>query len=292
VIPPASLIDIVIGASSIVGAAAALLVVGAAVRNWYRRSLGRRWTNYGRLKRLGTGAQLSFFEAVLTEPPAIRRTVEVELREYQERLGRSVERLVKRDFTECFFTDRDYYVQTLSDGDDTVHGFSVTTRRKRFKPHIVFPDLGRRARRRIEREIERRWGPFVEIRLGHTRFDRAVPNRDWKPSLKFALGARTWSYSELYYFGNPGYYQTFVFTASGTAGGFPVGDLAALTEEIGPDYPPGSAESDPADFESPQVQRFRRETAVTTYTVFMTPVLGNHFPVNFGPHEDHVRTLP
>ncbi len=61
--------------ASLVGAAAALLVLAGAARAWYRRTLGRRRDRYGRLARLGTRAQLSFFEAVLGEPPAMRATI-------------------------------------------------------------------------------------------------------------------------------------------------------------------------------------------------------------------------
>jgi hypothetical protein len=67
--------DVAIGAGTLLGGAAALLVLWAAVRAAYRRTLGRRRDRYERLDRLGTGAQLGFFIAVLGEPPAIRHTV-------------------------------------------------------------------------------------------------------------------------------------------------------------------------------------------------------------------------
>lgn len=56
-----------IDSASLIGAAAALLVLAGAARAWYRRTLGRRRDRYGRLARLGTRAQLSFFEAVLAQ---------------------------------------------------------------------------------------------------------------------------------------------------------------------------------------------------------------------------------
>jgi hypothetical protein len=47
-------------------------------------------------------------------------------------LGHWIE--VVLDFIECFFIDRDYYVQAILDADETVFAFSVTTRSPRFAP--------------------------------------------------------------------------------------------------------------------------------------------------------------
>jgi hypothetical protein len=41
------------------------------------------------------------------------------------------------------------------------------------------------------------------------------------------------------------------------------------------------------------LQRFRRETAVTTYTVVSAVLWERNYPLQrFGPHENDVRTLP
>jgi hypothetical protein len=59
--------------AGIVGGVLAAIALAGFVRSWWRRTLGRRSDRYARLARLGTGAQLSLFTAVLGEPPAIRR---------------------------------------------------------------------------------------------------------------------------------------------------------------------------------------------------------------------------
>jgi hypothetical protein len=106
---------------------------------------------------------------------------------------------------------------------------------------------------------------------------------------------RFYSYSEVHYFGNPGYYQHFVFTASVAAHQGPIGPIYELAEM----YPEGrlmGGLSDP-DYEFPEeakavLGRIRRETVVTTYTVIGGFLMPENFPAGFGPHGDEVRTLP
>jgi hypothetical protein len=61
-------------------ALAAVLALLAAVRAWYKRTLGRRRDRYDRLSRLGTNAHLTFFTAVLGEPPAMHRSLRSEVK--------------------------------------------------------------------------------------------------------------------------------------------------------------------------------------------------------------------
>lgn len=63
-------LQLILLVTSILGGGAALFAMWEAIRRRYRTTIGRRSGNYRRLARLGTGAQLSFFESVLGEPPA------------------------------------------------------------------------------------------------------------------------------------------------------------------------------------------------------------------------------
>ena len=198
--------------ASLLGAATALVALLTAIRARYRQTLGRRRDRYERLARLGTGAQLSFFVAVLGEPPAIKRSItknSVELitvddPRYAPRRGdRELdpqETWVPRTLTECFFIDRDYYVQTISDDDETVLAFSVTVRSRRFRPTLLIPKpLGWSDRFRILRE-QRRWPrPLARLTLGRTRFadlDSKDPNQQVGPHFRARMGARWAGYSE------------------------------------------------------------------------------------------------
>lgn len=296
--------------ATVLGGAAALLVLAAAARAWYRRTPGRRRDRYDRLARLATGAQLSFFIAVLGEPPAMRKTIDkndfVEIATADDpdfdpaladpdELAHEVIR--PHSFTECFFLDRDYFVQTISDYDDTVLAYSVTTRRRRFAPTFETPArFDWLDRWRWRRRFGGKYTPLFKIRLGRTRFADLDPNDpdDFAgPHFKVAAGARSFAYSELHYFGNPGLYQTFVFTASSAAWDAPAGLAFRVVEEIhGEEEWPSPETNDLSWEDMPATQRFRRETVITTYTVIGGDLWERNYPSSFGPHGDEVRTLP
>ena len=118
---------------------AALVAAGAVLGfAWglYRRTLGRRRDRYGRLARLGTNGQISFFSSVLGEPPAMRRTEQSTGTHYDD-AGDSY--LEPKTWIECVWIDRDFYVHTIADEDETVHAYSVTTRSKHFRPTFRQP---------------------------------------------------------------------------------------------------------------------------------------------------------
>jgi hypothetical protein len=293
--------------AAVFGAALGLIGLNAALRDFYRRSLGRRRDRYGRLARLGTGAQLSFFEAVLGEPPAMRRTVvKQDFREYirrgDPRFQRGGEELqevyVEKEFTECIFIDRDYYVQVICDDDQTVLSFSVTVRGSHFHPVFQMPSkIGWRERRRWSRRTGETFEPLFRVRLGRTRFaelDRGDPEEFIGPHFKAWIGARSFSYSEDHYYGNPGYYQTFVFTAGSNAR-IPtgIGDLSgAIQEAGGEEWPDRERDDQPNWDQMPKAQAFRRQAIITTYTVISVNLQLDNHPSTFGPHGDEVRTLP
>src|SRR4051794_39818828 len=84
----------------------AAIALAGLIRSIYRKTLGRRRDRYSRLRRLGTNAQLSFFEAVLGEPPAMRRTVEGHVTRY-DNIGDPYREPKK--YIECVWIDRDYF---------------------------------------------------------------------------------------------------------------------------------------------------------------------------------------
>ena len=269
----------------------AAIALAGLVRSWWRRTLGRRSDRYARLARLGTGAQLSFFTAVLGEPPAIRRKLTAAVPELIEGSDEFVQ--VEMILWESFFIDRDYYVQTLTDETDTVVAFSVTTRHATFRPTFY----GVRGPSRLERiwlKSRRRptWTSLFKVRLGHTRFAN-IETWTGPEKIKAFLGARPFGYSERYYFGNPGYYLHYVFTASSAAGRAPVGPINEVVDIGDFEWP---SDTDMRSFEevsqSVGIARMRRDTAVTTYTVIGDWRLVDSYPTTYGPQGDEVRVLP
>ena len=204
---------------------------------------------------------------------------------------------VTRPYTESVYVDRDYYVQTISDEDETVVAFSVTTRSPRFAPCFEIPQ--RRdawAPVLLQRLRRRRYRPLFRICLGRTRFSELGPGVRPSddvvgPMLEANVGARFASYSETEYFGNPGYYQTYVFTAGGGAGHMRhFGDIVAVTREVGYEWP--SEDDDRRWRDLVALREFRRFTAITTYTVIGAGMDRDGYPALFGPRGDDVRTIP
>ncbi len=287
---------------------AALVVVGGALRGWWRRTVGRRADRYARLKRLGTGAHLTFFEAVLGEPPAISRTViNANYLEYVSsadldydamRPGETQTRLVSKPFGVAIFIDRDYYVQAITDTDGTVVAFSVTTRSRRFRPdYVPHHEPGPIERWRHKRSWGTRYRPLVKVTLGKTTFadlDPDDPDAFAGPRLRLKLGAHNFAYSEITYMGNPGFYQSFAWTSSDASEhAAKWGDTVGLYDEIGTGHDEWPYAGGPDWADMPRMQRFRRETAITTFTVIGTGLSVENYPLNrFGPWSEEVRTVP
>lgn len=288
--------------SSLVGALSAVLIVSGAIRTLYLDTVGRRRDRYSRLSRLGTGAQVPFFTSVLGEPPAVQHTVVKE--DSMVPLDRDdpgydpdayQQKAEPRAFTVSIYLDRDYYVQTISDDDQTVLAYSVTTRSRRFRPSLrPVPKLGLHERRRFRR-AGASYRPPPRIVLGRTRFadlDATEPEHFAPPRLRLRLGAHNFDYSEFAYYGNPGRYQSFVWSASDVARQGRLGDLASARAELPADEWSGTGDDEPDWSELIELQRFRRETAITTYTVCGTRLLLDNYPTaRFGVGEHEVRTL-
>lgn len=130
------LLDHLVDAGGIFAAILGAIAVAGLLRGLWRKTLGRRRDRYARLRRLGTNAQLAYFTSVLGEPPAMRRTFESEISRFDE-YGRWVPD--SKTFIEVVYIDRDFYVQALTDVDETVHAYSVTTRSKHFRPSFRPP---------------------------------------------------------------------------------------------------------------------------------------------------------
>lgn len=274
------------------GIIAALLTAAGLWRGAWgiaMRSVGRRWDAARRLRRLGTGAQVHFFEAVLGEPPAIRARIAVE--------PQDPEAQILDEFDLCYWIADLYFVQSISTTDGTVVGFSITTRSRRFHPTLTFPIQATTREHLLERVTfgRRRFGRLATVELGRTRFEDVLSDREWTPAIRSATGARTWSYTEAYYLGNPGHYQSYAFTNSSVTavGGFP--DPVPGAVDFG-DHPwtlPSDTDAPPErwlDHPPDWMREFRHNMPVTTVSV-VSPMFDIEQWPTFGPHEDEVRTI-
>ena len=127
---------------SVAGGVLAALALAAGAWSLFRRTIGRPRDLEGRLRQLGTGAQLDFFEGIIGNPPAMRRTFQIDRRNFRAESEKgSPQPLVQHRYRECFFVDPLCFVQTVSDDDGAVVAFSITTRSKSFHPTLSFPNV-------------------------------------------------------------------------------------------------------------------------------------------------------
>jgi hypothetical protein len=268
--------------AGIVGAAAALVGLRDFARSSYRRTIGRREDLTRRLQRLGTGGQLDYVESLLGEPPAMRRGFERERPDYRTAREEGEEpQSVVREYLECIFINPLCYVQTVSDEDSRVVGFSITTRSRRFHPELSFPARRVSFRERLVAIVTRgRKRPGgTRVILGQTTFAQARPEAP-----RHVLGSRGnkyWSNSEISWGGNPGFYQDLVFAATRVSpvmrhlDGVQNGEWEVGPETVWPEW----------------ISALRSKAAITTMAV---SAMG--FPAKdwttFGPTVDEVRRLP
>lgn len=296
-------------AASLLGALVALLALLSAGRSAYARTFGRRRDRRRRLGRLGTGAQLSFFVSALGEPPAVRRTVQkantriivtADDPRFDATLagpdGSHQVLYETRTYGEAVFIDRDYYVQTITNADETVLAFSVTTRSKRFSPRYRLPFRPSLLdRRRLKRRFNYDYEPLLELKLGRTTFadlDRNRSDHDSGPQCRVSVGAHNWSYSEFRPLGNPGSYQTVVLTASDVGAYVAVGNYSTLQAALGGDHWPPDEEAGRSWEALGAAHEFRGGTVITTYTVVGMDLWVENYPATFGPYVNYVRTIP
>lgn len=307
---------------------AAVAILGSVVELW-RRTLGRRRAMTVRVKRLGVGAQLSYFESVLGEPPAIRQPMDLddhpwvtaqELEEPEElddpaprrglaeRLRRTLrpseeveedplEPLKLPTLEQAIWSFPDCWVQAFVNDSQSVLGFSVTQRSRRFRPTFSFPPTARKPRWWRVWSRNRDFDPFFSVRLGETRVSEVLPaDHDYPDRSPVAVRMwttnRPWFYADLHYLGNAGYYLCFIVGASYVGNPPEVGDVAATAEEVGfPGWPVVSPTEEAPEWGTLQAtHRFREQTTITTYGAMSDQYLAERIPW-WGPHGDEVRLL-
>ena len=90
-------------------------------------------------------------------------------------------------------------------------------------------------------------------------------------------GAHNFYYSEEYYFGNPGYYQSWIFALSGSG-------FLGLNYENSENFvvPPGRRNIENVDIKEEDIKIFRSKAIINTYTI-TSPLL--NFDYNSYPND-------
>lgn len=279
--------------AGITGGIGAAIVILASARAALRRTLLRRFDLKRRLCRLGINVQAAYFEDVLGASPAFRRREEISAGS-----GEKHDTLT--------WVDRLAYVVALVDREGTVRAYSVTTRRRFFRPELRPPRVrGARSTRLLVRAVPGKWSRslpeawmwratplFQPVQLCRTTF-AAIGEIG---AVSASVGARHIYFHEAHYYGNPGLYQHFVYS---------INDSGYLGRLVLPQLPQAILSGEYSIWDSsedtvfsnqregltdlPEVLNFRRHARPNTYTVTSDPAVGG---VEFGPTLDFVRTLP
>ena len=138
---------------------------------------------YDVLKKLSTEVQIFYFNKLLGNPVFINLVGE------------------KKEIKEYVYVDEDFFVQAITDGNDKVLNYAVTSRKKDFNP-----TFGR--------------GGLFMVSLNKTPFSewRIDPYREFPLTCWKYVGAHDpIYYFESEYFGNPGNYLTFLVGVNNSA---------------------------------------------------------------------------
>ena len=172
------------------------------------------------------------------------------------------------DISENVFINNDFYVQAYVDNNKSVLAYSITTRREGFNPEIKL-------------------GPYSSnkeaktIMLGKTKFFE-IGNPE---KITSYIGAHDFYYSEEYYFGNPGNYQSYIFSLN------EAGYLGIEYENDKNFYAPPYTNNNTITNE--EIRWFRNNAIINTYTI-TAPFIGLNNTLDgleFGPGYNQVRIL-
>jgi hypothetical protein len=257
------------------GAILAAVGIGKLLLDWWRRGPGRRRRWLRLFGRIALGVRGAYVINMFGEPA------------YQQSYGGS--RLAVDSDTpgaeeSATFTERvwllaeDGYLQVLTDDQDNVVRYSLTTQTRKFRPKIPMGGVGGSP-------------PEFEVVLGVTRFSE-LP---WPPQRLYIgySGATTpYEYRQSYYYGRPGGYADWVCTYN--ASGF--GSCQSVPREIGalPWNRLGGASEwvhQLSDEERGQLDQGRMATAVNTVTIEKFPSDRSETS-SYGANRELVRLMP
>lgn len=229
--------------------------------------------------------------ATIWRRPALTQAIrsispQMQMGYYEQLFGAGAFISVQASLKSTVWVHPDAYILALSDSDDKVLLFSITVRNRWYRPKL------------FRGHIISIQGETLQIKLGKTCFAELPDSPD---GIQADVGAHTAHYDEAFWFGNPGHYQYFVYSAN-LAGHPGEGWVGLLNEQLGP-YGGGIrlgrfASGQPADdmgldafLSSEAVQEMRKRMRINTLTLSAVPPEEAGFEVGFGAHEHLVRLV-
>lgn len=201
---------------------------GIILKNYYYDIFGQKNLALKKIQKLSAGVDIGYFKDILKNPVFINKT--------------------KCKNVEYIFIDPLFYIQTITDENEQVLAYSITTRKKDFNPVL---ELG---------PYESAKGS-LSIVLGKSKFEEL--NYLGEPQkIKSYVGAHDLFYGEEYYFGNPGNYQSYAFSLN--EAGYCGIENKNCNNSI---FPPMNIIDKEIKISNKQIQDFRKGGIINTYTV-------------------------
>lgn len=179
----------------------------------------------------------------------------------------------KEAISESIFVNDDFYIQAYTDNNKSVLAYSVTTRKKSFNPEIKLGPYSSNEEVKI-------------IQLGKSKFiEIGDPEK-----ITSYNGAHNFYYSEEYYFGNPGNYQSYIFSLNES--GYLDIEYENDKNFYAPPYVDKYTDNDDIATNE-EIKQFRNNAIINTYTI-TAPFVGiNNLldGLEFGPDYNQVRIL-
>lgn len=225
------------------------------IKEYYLSSFGRKTKLTDDIYKLAPDTNIGYFERILGSPVFINeKTDEKNIKESTQK--------------EYIFINDYFYIQAITGKNDKVIAYSITPTNKGTHPLFSF------------------WEGNDEIKLELNKSTFKVLN-DKPEEARLYCGARRGGYSEEYYFGNPGNYQTYIFSINDILGFPSLCQEEFMNGNIGIDY----SKNNEVDIENEKIQKARKEDVINTITITAPFISGKDLLFELGPNLDQIRIL-
>jgi len=215
-----------------------------------------------KVNKLSTGVDLGYFKSILGEPVFVNNVGEPQ--DILDIYKRSEQCKNSQEQKEFIFVNNLFFVQAITNKNNAVIEYAVTTRRADFNPKFKFWNG--------ERE--------VEVVLGKSNFFAAISDPPEK--IDYYCGAHNFGYDEEHYFGNPGNYQSYIF--ANNQAGIPGSTIACAINSL-------QNSPTPISPDRPELKELRKKAIINTYAVTAPQVDIENLCFGIGPTYDQVRVL-
>jgi len=231
----------------------------AVIANYYSETLGEKRALLNSISQLSGGVNIKHFDTILGSP--VFKNVRQE------------------KFLEYIYVNKYFYIQAVTDQNEKVIFYSVTTREKDFNPEIPFGDW------------DEETGKQANVILGETTFTELNDTPEIYANFR---GAHNHFYTEGYWTGNPGGYRSYFFSLNES--GYE-NQSSPFMKNVPYVVSTSSIFVGQESITDPDLTSFRNESVINTFTVTAPMVrideIGQIEPPDLllGPDYNQVRIL-